>query len=88
MKAIAATVLAALLAVTKARFLDTTTTVYAPSITFATTLNCGQCILGGYNFCVKQAEGATATADVAPGNQICCTPGSTTCSAVGTLAVE
>jgi hypothetical protein len=64
MKAIASTVLAALLAVTNARFLDATVSMpYSVTTAFASTLNCGQCILGGYNYCVKQAEGTTVTVD-------------------------
>jgi hypothetical protein len=91
MKAIASTVLAALLAVTNARFLDTTTTAYSVATPFVSTLNCGQCILGGFNFCIKQAEGTTVATDPtasSANSQVCCNPGATCTAVTGTSTVE
>lgn len=60
------------------RFLDGTAassnaTMPAPNITFAATLKCGECVLGGYIFCAKSyADNTTVTADVATANRVCC----------------
>ena len=51
----------------QSRFLDASNYAVVPSIYYATTLNCGQCLLGGWTYCIKAAEG-TAT----PPEQYCC----------------
>lgn len=78
MKTISATVLVALFAASNARFLDAVNTVAVPATaygvaTFASTLNCGQCIGLGHNYCINKAEHTLTNAYPATTNnaQIC-----------------
>jgi len=77
MKIIAPTVLVALFATSQARFLDANTaaqpvTSTYPSTTFSNSLNCGQCIGGGYTYCINKAENTTTNSYVTGTNgQIC-----------------
>jgi hypothetical protein len=53
---------------------QTTTTVTAPSwnITYAANLSCGECITGGYVFCMKASEGITIQNNSTALTATCC----------------
>src|SRR6202035_126325 len=76
MKIISSAVLVALFAVSNARFLDSTTTPLATSVTYAgvayaSTLNCGGCIAVGGTYCIQKAEGTQFNAYPATTAQTC-----------------
>lgn len=83
MKIISSTVLVALFAaVSQGRFLQSTLSPVAVSSTygttaFASTLNCGQCIGLGYNYCVQKAENTITNAYPSSSAQVCVNPTST-----------
>jgi len=81
MKIIAPAVLVALFATSQARFLDAGNTAQPlsstyPSTTFSNSLNCGQCIGGGYTYCINKAEYTTTNSYMTgSSSQVCSTPG-------------
>lgn len=83
MKIISSTVLVALFAASNARFLDSTNPALTVSSTYGSTayassLNCGQCVGLGYNYCVQKAEDTILNADAASSVQTCINPATTT----------
>lgn len=77
MKIIAPAVLLALLSATNARFLDASNTAQTVALTYGTTtfassMNCGQCIGLGYHFCIQKAENTVLNAY--PTGTVCVQP--------------
>lgn len=66
------------LATSTARFLQTTptNTTNATAIAYAANLTCGDCINGGYVFCVKGQEGMRVTTNGTAPTATCCRDGS------------
>jgi hypothetical protein len=66
-----------LFAVSSGRFLDASTAVQTPATSFAVSSfksdwNCGQCIGGGYTYCINKAENTTTNSYVTGTNgQVC-----------------
>jgi hypothetical protein len=76
MKAVSTTILALLALSSSARFLDATNVAPTVAVTYASNLNCGQCIYGGYIYCRQGAENLALTGTTAyPSTNIkCCNP--------------
>lgn len=43
-----------------------------PNITYASTLKCGECLLGGFIFCGKIKDNSTVSSDLAQTDRFCC----------------
>jgi hypothetical protein len=89
MKIISATVFAALFAASQARFLDASSPLTVPATnfgnpTFASTLNCGQCIGTGNTYCIQKSEYVLLNGVPAASQQKCVASGTSDASMVDT----
>ena len=57
---------------TYARFLQTQPTSTDYTVAFASTLGCGDCVIGGFIYCVKGNENWEVTAPLTSSNGVCC----------------